>query len=142
MSASELSAAVLRLGRRSEVRVGLSVKDPCDEVSDNLDQFLHRMLLTLVKVDVRRVIKGQVPIPIHQHTSGKEGRDNITHKYFNTSAYQKLSESSIKLSFEVTVSLTFQIPAKPAGAAKYFWKLDTADAALSRYLVSPVKRHA
>lgn len=68
MSASELSAAVLRLGRRSEVRVGLSVKDPCDERSDNLNQFLYTLVLTLVEVDVRGVVKGEVPIPVRQHS--------------------------------------------------------------------------
>ena len=63
----------------------------------------------------------------------------ITHRYFNTSANQKLSVSSI---FPVFRLLTSWIPANPVEVLRYVLKLWTALRARFRYSGFPVTRHA
>lgn len=64
---------------------------------------------------------------------------NSTYRYFNTSANQKLSWSSILVE---TTSFTSFNPANPVGVFKNLLKLAIALAARSRYLLSPVTRYA
>ena len=66
-------------------------------------------------------------------------KEKITHRYFNTSANQKLSVSSILL---VLTSLTSSIAANPVDVFKNLLKLSTALAARSRYFGSPVTLNA
>ena len=66
-------------------------------------------------------------------------RRKSTYRYLSTSPNQKLAMS---LFLVEATSLTSLIPAYATVAGRYFLKLWIALAALSRYLVLPVARHA
>lgn len=73
----------------------------------------------MVDTDMKWVIEGQIPV-FKVNDGFPWTKYHSTYRYFNTSAYQKLSVSSINPSFDFTVSVTFQMPAKPTGADRNF----------------------
>lgn len=86
------------------------------------------------------VVEGEVSEVPYVCSSGSMSVMKVTtYRYFRTSANQKLSVSSIFSEFGL---LTSSMPANPTVAGRNLLKLAIAAAALSRYFVSPVTRHA
>jgi hypothetical protein len=90
------------------------------------------MKLTVIKADMFRIIKGEISKStgvISSYTNPTFGDEDTTHRYFSTSANQKLSVSSIFVVRGLFMSL---IPAKPVGVDKYWLNLAIALRARSR----------
>lgn len=132
------AASILSLQLRRLKRMCLSVEDNFKRIISIVASQL-KILLTPIQVNMFRIVEREVPTNCASAKKrALEKRD--THKYFNTSANQKLWVSSNLPPLGLFTSFNPTKP--PLDRASHLLNWATADEARSKYLVSPVTLYA